>query len=101
MTKRYRVANRFRFTLFVVLSLVLITTVFNFASGFNTAVSLSETDQYVEVPVRSGDTLWEIATEHMPANIDTREAVYRLCKINGLSADDLTVGTVIKVPIYH
>ena len=55
MNKTYRIANRFRFTLFVVLAIIIVTTAFNFALGFNTAVSLTKTE-YTDVQILSGDT---------------------------------------------
>lgn len=100
MTKRYRVVNRFRFTVFVVLTIVILTTAINFALGFNTAASLTKTD-YMDVQIVSGDTLWSIAENYMPDHMDTREAVYNLCKVNNISASDLYAGMTIQVPIYH
>ena len=55
--KSYRITNRFRFTVFVVLIIIMITTLLNFALGFNTADSLTKVD-YRTVQVSSGDTLW-------------------------------------------
>ena len=39
MSKNYRIKSRFRFTVFVVLTIVLMTTAVNFALGLNTAAS--------------------------------------------------------------
>ncbi len=100
MNKTYRIANRFRFTLFVVLAIIIVTTAFNFALGFNTAVSLTKTE-YTDVQILSGDTLWTVAETYMPGEMDTREAVYQLCKINDISAAELYAGMTIQVPIYH
>lgn len=100
MSKSYRVVNRFRFTVFVVLTIVMLTTAINFALGLNTAASLTKTD-YMDVQITSGDTLWSIAESYMPSDMDTREAVYKLCKVNDISASDLYAGMTIQVPIYH
>ena len=100
MNRSYKVVNKFRFTIFVVLTIVILTTVANFALGFNTAASLTRTD-YVDIQVVSGDTLWSIAENYMPRDMDTREAVYKLCKVNDISADDLYTGMTIQVPIYN
>ena len=100
MTKIYRVVNRFRFTVFVVLTIVILTTAVNFAFGFNTAASLTKTD-YMDVQIVSGDTLWSIAQNYMPSDMDTRKAVYELCQVNDISASELYAGMTIQVPIYH
>lgn len=100
MTKTYRVVNRFRFTVFVVLTIVILTTAVNFAFGFNTAVSLTKTD-YMDVQIVSGDTLWSIAQNYMPSDMDTRKAVYELRQVNDISASELYAGMTIQVPIYH
>ncbi len=100
MSRSYKVVNKFRFTVFVVLTIVILTTAVNFALGFNTAASLTRTD-YMDVQIVSGDTLWSIAENYMPQDMDTREAVYKLCKVNDISAADLYAGMTIQVPIYN
>lgn len=100
MKKSYRIANRFRFTVFVVLTIIFITTAFNFALGFNTADSLTIL-QYTDVEVSYGDTLWSIAQTYMPADMDIREAIYHLCQLNDIRADQLYAGMTIQVPIYN
>ena len=98
MTKTYRIANRFRFTLFVVLTIILLTTAINFALGLNTAASLT-VQEYMNIEILSGDTLWSIAETYMSDSDDIRVAVYELCKINDISADQLQAGMTIQVPV--
>ena len=100
MTKSYRISSRFRFTVFVVLTIILLTTAINFALGLNTAASLT-VQEYMDVEVKSGDTLWNIAQDYMPDDMDTRKAVFQLCSLNDISADQLYAGMTIQVPIYH
>ena len=100
MTKTYRITSRFRFTLFVVFTIILLTTVINFALGLNTAASLT-IQEYMDIQICSGDTLWSIAETYMSDNMDTRAAVYELCNINNISASELYAGMTIQVPIYH
>ncbi len=100
MSRSYKVVNKFRFTVFVVLTIVILTTAVNFALGFNTAASLTRTD-YMDVQIVSGDTLWSIAENYMPQDMDTREAVYKLCKVNDISASELYAGMTIQIPIYN
>lgn len=100
MTKTYRVVNKLRFTVFVVLTILILTTAINFALGLNTAVSLT-VPEYMDITVASGDTLWSIAETYMPTDVDIRESVYELCKLNDISASELYAGMTIQVPIYH
>ena len=98
MTRRYRVANRFRFTVFVTIMIILITTVMNFALGLNTAESLTYVE-YMDLEIMSGDTLWSIAETYMSDTPDIRAAVYELCQINDITAADLQAGMTIQVPV--
>ena len=97
MTKRYRVANRFRFTVFVTVMIILFTTVMNFALGLNTADSLTYVE-YMDLEVMAGDTLWSIAETYMTDSGDIRVAVYELCQINDITASELYAGMTIQVP---
>lgn len=100
MTRRYRITNRLRFTVFVALTIILATTFVNFALGLNTASSLTM-QEYTEVDISSGDTLWSIAQSYMPADMDIRDAVGYLCDLNDISADELYAGMTIQVPVYY
>ena len=98
MTIRYRINNRVRFTLFVVLAILFITTFANIALGLNIADSATYVE-YTEVKVMSGDTLWSIAGTYMNDNSDIRESVYELCQINDINASQLQAGMTLLVPI--
>ena len=100
MTKTYRIANRFRFTVFVVLTIILLTTAINFALGLNTAASAT-IQEYMYVDIMPGDTLWSIAETYMSDTDDIRQAIYELCSINDITASQLYAGMTIQVPIYH
>lgn len=98
MTRKYRVVNRFRFTVFVTVMIILISTAFSFAFGFNTADSLTYVE-YMDFQVTSGDTLWSIAETYMPDYDDVRIAVHTLCQINDIQADQLYAGMTIQIPM--
>ena len=98
MTKRYRVVNKFRFTFFVVLIILAITTFANFALGLNSADSLTRLT-YMDYEITDGDTLWTIAETYMTDASDIREAVYELCQLNEISAGELYVGMTIQIPV--
>ena len=68
----------------------------NFALGINTADS-STIPEYIELEVSSGDTLWSIADKYMNDD-DIRESIYKLSKVNNISASDLKAGMTILIP---
>ena len=96
--KRYYVKSRSRFTIFIVLSLLILVGVFTTVFGFNNAEG-STKQKYVQVEVLPGDTLWQIADEYMPADMDPRESVYVICEHNHISASELQAGQVLKIPV--
>jgi Tfp pilus assembly protein FimV len=57
--------------------------------------------EYAEdtVTVRSGDTLWSIASEYCPEGMDKRDYVQLLQSDNGCTAD-IRVGDVLTVRVY-
>ncbi len=96
--KRYRIKSRVRFASFIVISLLLLCTIANTALGFNDAVALTE-QQFIQVQVESGDSLWTIADQYMPDDMDIREAVYMICDVNDIDADSLYAGQTIDIPV--
>ena len=95
--RKYRVANKGRFTAFVAITLVLMAFIVSSALGYNTASGAS-TKEFVQVKVESGDTLWALAQEYGPADMDVRTVVYQICQLNGISAKDLQPGQYITIP---
>ena len=89
--KTYKVKSRSRFTLFIVFMIILTATVSTAILGLSSAVSLTQ-QEYMEITVQYGDTLWHIAKEYMPENTDIRKSVHTLCQINGISAHELKAG---------
>ena len=50
-----------------------------------------------EIYVTPGDTLWEIAEEHKPNGIDTREYIYEIKRLNNMSTSDIHEGDAITI----
>ena len=98
MTKRYRIVNKFRFVLFVVLSILLFTMLMNVVLELNTAESMTKVE-YMDLEISAGDTLWSIAETYMADTADIRQAVYQICEINQISADQLYAGMTIQIPL--
>jgi len=51
------------------------------------------------VVVKSGDTLWGIASAYSEPSKDIRKLVREICKINGIDQYKIYPGQVIKVPV--
>ena len=93
----YKIANRFRFTLFVALTIIILTVIANFMLGYGIADSATM-PEYIEIEISNGDTLWSIAEKYMPDDVDIRKSVYELGKLNQITAEELTAGMTILVP---
>ncbi|SCJ80955.1 cell division suppressor protein YneA [uncultured Eubacterium sp.] len=99
MNKKYRITSKFRFTTFLVVAILCIFTILGSLTGINT-VSSSSMTEYNLVKIESGDTLWDIASEYAPDNMDLRQVVYEICDLNEISADQLEAGQKIIIPVY-
>jgi len=101
MKKRYRIKSKARFAAFLIVCLMLLTgfvsTVFG-ASPIHT-VHAASAEEYVEILVENGDTLWKIARDYGPSNVDTRIVVYNIERVNGVSPDSLIPGQTLLVPV--
>ncbi len=96
--KKYRIANKLRFTVFLAAALIVLAFLISTALGYNT-VSGANTQEFVQVRVQSGDTLWALAKEYGPADMDIRLVVYEICKLNSIDAGSLQAGQYITIPV--
>ena len=96
--RKYRIANKARFTAFVAIMIIARAFVVTTALGFNTASGAS-TQQYVQVEVKAGDTLWALAKEYGPKDMDVRNVIYEICRLNGITAATLQAGQFITIPV--
>ncbi len=98
MRKHYRIKSKGRFFAFVTICLLIVFASVTAVFGAPVAHA-SSADDYVEVTVENGDTLWNIARSYGPANADTRVVVYNIERVNGISADSLMPGQILLVPV--
>jgi LysM repeat protein len=96
--KRYRIKSRLRFFSFVLVMLLLTVTATNTILGLNNAEGQTQ-DQYTIVEVLYGDTIWDIAREHLSDSMDLRDAVHVIMSINNISAEELQPGQTLKIPV--
>ena len=99
MNKKYRITSKFRFTTFLVVAILCIFTIIGTLTGLNT-VNSSSMKAYNLIQVESGDTLWDIATEYGPTDMDVRQVVHEICDLNEISPDQLEAGQKIIIPAY-
>ncbi|NLW25683.1 MAG: LysM peptidoglycan-binding domain-containing protein [Clostridia bacterium] len=61
--------------------------------------STGKTQQYIEVKVKPGDTLWAIADRYDNNQVDLRKLIYEIKKLNNINSI-IYPGQVVKVPVY-
>ena len=59
----------------------------------------TQESQYITIVVRSGDTLWDIASEYTESNKDVRETIYNIKKTNNMDSVMIVPGQKLIVPI--
>lgn len=99
MKKTLKVKSRVRFTAFVLIMLFAVTGLFNTMLGLNDALGLTK-QEYIEVNINSGDTLWTIAEQYMPSDMDIRKAVHIIKNVNEIDSQ-LQPGQTILIPEYE
>ena len=98
MKKTLKVKSRVRFTAFVLIMLFAVTGLFNTMLGLNDALGLTK-QEYIEVSINSGDTLWTIAEQYMPSDMDIRKAVHIIKNVNEIDSQ-IQPGQTILIPEY-
>ncbi|WP_211747870.1 LysM peptidoglycan-binding domain-containing protein [Paenibacillus sp. Marseille-Q4541] len=84
---------------FIVRMLIILSVVFLSLTGFmNVITNASKVVSYEKFVVSYGDSLWSIATNHKPSQMDTREYVEQIKKLNIMATSDIQTGQVINLP---
>ena len=99
MKKKYRIRSKFRFTVFMAITAIVVFSFIGFITGETTSESLTKIT-YSEVLVKPGDTLWNLAETFGPENQDLRKVVYEICEYNHITADGIYPGQTILIPTY-
>ncbi|MDR2163702.1 MAG: LysM peptidoglycan-binding domain-containing protein [Clostridiales Family XIII bacterium] len=93
--KRYRIRSKTRFLTFI--TAMLVTAAIIGATVFGGGVSGTEKQEYRDITVRPGDTLWSIAREHRPEGTPIRRYVSEIKAANGLGSEVIYPGQTISV----
>lgn len=83
----------------------LLITVAIIIAGCTGMVRVFASSSHDEIPmeqviVSQGDTLWEIAVDYKPKDMDTRDYIHRIKKMNQLKTSEIEAGDVLSLPIY-
>lgn len=97
--RRYRVSSKIRFSIFLAFIAVLILSTYMAFVGVTDAQG-DTVERYEIISVNDGDSLWTLAKNHVPKDMDIREYVYHVAKYNNVDPGDLNPGEKIKLPIY-
>lgn len=97
--KRYKVINKNRFFLFITILLVIFFFIFSILISSLKAHSMIFQENYEELLIRSGDTLWDIALKYKPSKYDVRDMVYKIKELNNLNTSYIIPGEILKVPL--
>ena len=97
--RRYRVSSKIRFSIFLAFIAVLILSTYMAFVGVTDAKG-DTVERYEIISVNDGDSLWTLAKNHVPKDMDIREYVYHVAKYNDVDPGDLNPGEKIKLPIY-
>ncbi len=98
--KKYKIINKQRFYLFISSLFVILFLIVSIIYSTN-AHSVVLREDYDEIKIFEGDTLWKIAKRYMPDKYDTRYLVYKLKEFNDLESAYIYPGDTIKVPIIN
>ncbi len=97
--KRVRLINKKRF-LTVILVFILVLGL-SLTSIIYASTNESTVESFKLITVRAGDTLWSISKIHSPGNIDIREYIYKIEKLNNIKNAFIAEGDTLKVPIIN
>lgn len=97
--KKVKVVNKGKFITSILIFTAMVTAMTMILFGGNNVYSTKYEDEYIEVKIVKGNTLWDIALNNQPRGYDTRDMVYEIMSVNNLKDAKIKPGDVIKVPI--
>ena len=98
MRTRYKIISKTRFLLFIIMMIILLTVSILFLIDKKEVHSSYYYNEHKQLQVLEGDTLWEIAREHLSPGEDIREVIYDIKKLNKLDTGLIYPGDIIKIP---
>lgn len=96
--KKYKIVDKRRFTLFLIVTLSLIFLVVSVMINSIRAQGINFKENYQEHYVSEGETIWDIALRYKPMKYDVRDMVYEIKRYNNLDTSYIFPGDLIKIP---
>jgi hypothetical protein len=97
--KKYVIVNKRRFYTFLISLLVITAIIFLSLLSNNKAYSSNYKTAYIEVTIKEGDTLWDIALKHLPEKQDLRKLIFEIKQFNEMESSCIYPGDIIKIPV--
>ena len=97
MFGKYYIASKFRFTMFMAITVLIIAMILG--AVFGTSVDGASVNKaYYVITVQSGDTLWSIAEEYNDSKTDIRKLIYEISDLNDLEDAHIYIGQQLLIP---
>ncbi|WP_053957207.1 cell division suppressor protein YneA [Inediibacterium massiliense] len=96
-TKNFYVQNPLHSMMIIIIVIFLVSLVFMITVKAN--IEKEEDIRYVEVHIKYGDTLWNLAKQFTPKNKDVRKTLHEISIINEMNSLEIYPGQIIKIPI--
>lgn len=96
--KRYKIINKKRF--FLLLS-ILVLIIFSLLLGFKVNAKEEHNIQMEAVYVNSGDTLWSISRKFVSQDMDIRQYIDNVIKLNNLESVIIKPGQLLYMPVFN
>lgn len=97
MSKKYVIINKRRFFTFITISLLILIAITTLIVTSHKSHSQEEI-YFNEYKVGEGDTLWRISKYYSDGNIDIRQFIYEIKKLNDMETSAIYEGDIIKIP---
>lgn len=99
MKGSFKIANKARFSMFLISVLITIIIIGNLLFFKNQVFGSRYEYDYEEIKIVEGDTLWTLALDYVSDEYDVRRMIYEIREFNKMDTSDIYEGEVIRVPI--
>ncbi|NMA87232.1 MAG: LysM peptidoglycan-binding domain-containing protein [Tissierellia bacterium] len=97
--RKYKIVDKAKFIRFVFILVFLLLITIIFFQKINRVYGSLYEEQYIEVKVERGDTVWDIARKYMPEKYDVRKMIFEIKEVNNMNNANIYPGDLIKIPI--
>jgi LysM repeat protein len=92
------VGKRRRFTLMPIITLAALSLMVTVPALSSMHLYAATPQHYATVIVRSGDTLWSIASKHTAGSTDVQDTIDQISEVNHLHGATIAPGQRLRVP---